>query len=113
MEGAEAKVPEAAERVAAARVVLMQALMRAPSWGVEVPPVDSRAVEAVPREEVGAVMTVRFGQRKSEDLLKRLGQRRGRRSPTAGVAVAAVLLALTETAKKGPERVVEVQPWRQ
>ena len=31
MEGAEAKVPEAAERVAAARVVLMQALTLAPS----------------------------------------------------------------------------------
>ena len=77
------------------------------------PPVDSRAVEAVPREEVGAVMTVRFGQRKSEDLLEWLEQRRGRRSPTAEVAVAAVLLALTEAVKKGPERVVEVQPWRQ
>ena len=77
------------------------------------PPADSRAVEAVLGEEVGAGMTVRFGQRKSEDLLKRLKQRRGRRSPTAGVAVAAVLLALTGAAKKEPERVVEVQPWRQ
>ena len=77
------------------------------------PPADSRAVEAVPREEVGAVMTVRFDLRKSEDLLKRLEQRRGRRSPTAGEAVAAVLLALTEAPKKEPERVVEVQPWRQ
>ena len=73
---------------------------------------DSRAVEAVRRGEVVAVMTVRFGQRKSEDLLKRLEQRRGRRSPMEGVAVVAVLLALTEAAKEGMERVVEAPPWR-
>ena len=112
MEEAGAKVQGATERAAAARVLLVQALMRAPSWEVEVPSVDSRAVEAVPREEAGAVMTMRFGRRKSVGLLKLLEQKRGRRSPTQGVAVAAVLLALTEAAKEGLERVVGAPPWR-
>lgn len=112
MEEAGAKVQGATERAATARVLLVQALMRAPSWEVEVPSVDSRAVEAVPREAVGAVMTMRFGRRKSVGLLKLLEQKRGRRSPTQGVAVAAVLLAVTEAAKEGLERVVEAPPWR-
>ena len=112
MEEAGAKVQGATERAATARALLVQALMRAPSWEVEAPSVDSRAVEAVPREAVGAVMTMRFGRRKSVDLLKLLEQKRGRRSPTQGVAVAAVLLAVTEAAKEGLERVVEAPPWR-
>ena len=118
MEEAGAKVQGATERAATARVLLVQALMRVRSWEVEVPSVDSRAVEAVPREAVGAVpreavgavMTMRFGRRKSVGLLKLLEQKRGRRSPTQGVAVAAVLLAVTEAAKEGLERVVEAPP---